>query len=230
MAGSVAETFKNGQQAPERARAIVEPRASTRRRRQQPLVVAGVLLVLGCALAFAAASEHVANQQEVLVVTQPLAVGQVLTSADLGTVKVSVGGGLRAIPQAEEATVLGRSLSVPLVTGALLNTSEVGATSSVASSSDEVAVGLKAGAFPPDLAQGDRVQVVPVSSTDSVSGTGTVASGSPVTATVVAVEPASADSGSPTVFSLLVSKGNADEVAALAAAGQASLVQVGVGS
>ena len=60
--------------------------------------------------------------------------------------------------------------------------------------------------------------------------TRTVTSGSPVAATVVAVEPASADSGSPTVFSLLVSKGDADEVASLAAAGEASLVQVGAGS
>lgn len=195
-----------------------------------PLVALGVLLVVGCALAFAVTSEHVASQQEVLVVTQPLAAGQVLTSSDLGAAKVSTTSNLRAIPQAQEATVLGRSVSVPLVGGALLTTSEVGATASVASGSDVVAVGLKAGAFPPDLGQSNRVQVVPVSSSDSGGGTGTVVSGSPVTATVVGVQPASADSGSPTVFSLLVSKGDADEVAALAAAGQASLVQVGVGS
>jgi hypothetical protein len=34
-------------------------------------------------------------------------------------------------------------------------------------------------------------------------------------------------SGAPTVFSLQVSKGDADEVASLAAAGQASLVELG---
>ena len=125
--------------------------------------------------------------------------------------------------------MIGRSVAVPLVAGALLTTSELGATSPVASGSDVVAVGLKAGAFPPDLAPGDRVQVVPVSSSDSGSGTGNLTSGSPVAATVVAVEPASADTGSPTVFSLLVSKGDADEVASFAAAGEASLVQVGAG-
>jgi hypothetical protein len=230
MAGTVAGNLRNGQRAPDRARAAVGPTPSTRRRRQPPLVAVGVLLVLGCALAFTVASEHMRSQQEVLVVTQPLGAGQVLTSADLGTAEVSTGGGLQAIPEVREASVLGRSVSVPMVRGALLTTTEVGATASVASGSDVVAMGLKAGGFPPDLGQGDRVQVVPVSSSDSGSGTGSVGSGSPVSATVVAVQPASADSGSPTVFSLLISKGNADEVAALAAAGQASLVQVGVGS
>jgi hypothetical protein len=93
-----------------------------------------------------------------------------------------------------------------------------------------VAVGLKAGSYPPDLAPGDRVQVIPVTSSSSGSGTGTLTSGSPVGATVLAVEVASAESDNPTVFSLQVSTGDADEVASLAAAGEASLVEVGAGS
>jgi hypothetical protein len=229
MATTATETRGNGQRAPERARTAATRNPGAGRRRQLPLVVVGVLLVLGGALAFADASVHLGSRQEVLVVTQPLAAGQVLTSGDLGTAKVSTGSGLQAIPLTQESTVLGRSVAVPLVAGALLTTSEVGSTTPVASGSDVVAVGLKAGAFPPDLAPGVRVQVVPVSSSDS-GGAGTVTSGSPVSATVMAVEAASADSGSPTVFSLLVSKGDADEVASLAAAGEASLVQVGAGS
>ena len=230
MATTATETRGNGQRAPERARTPAGRAPGAGRRRQAPLVVVGVLLVLGGALAFADASVHLGSRQEVLVVTQPLAAGQVLTSGDLGAAKVSTGSGLQAIPLTQESTVLGRSVAVPLVAGALLTNSEVGSTAPVASGSDVVAVGLKAGAFPPDLAPGDRVQVVPVSSSASGIGTGTATSGSPVSATVVAVEPASANSGSPTVFSLLVSKGDADEVASLAAAGEASLVQVGAGS
>jgi hypothetical protein len=102
----------------------------------------------------------------------------------------------------------------------------VGPAPPVGSGSDEVAVGLKAGAFPPDLAPGDRVQVVPVAST-SGGGTGSMASGSPVDATVLAVDAAPPGSGSPTVFSLQVASGDADEVASLAAAGEASLIEVG---
>ena len=54
-------------------------------------------------------------------------------------------------------------------------------------------------------------------------------SGSPVGAIVLAIEPASADSDSPTVFSLQVSTSDAGEVASLAAAGQASLIELGAG-
>jgi hypothetical protein len=198
------------------------------RRRQLPLVVIGVFLVLGCALAFTDASLHLGSREEVLVVDQPLAAGQVLTSADLRAVRVSTGSGLQVIPVADEASVVGRQVAVPLLAGGLLTNSEVGSASPVGSGSDVVAVGLKAGAYPPALAPGDRVQVVPVTSTSSGGGaSGT--SGSPVAATVLAVDVGSADSNNPTVFSLQVSKSDADEVAALAAAGQASLVQLGVG-
>jgi hypothetical protein len=47
---------------------------------------------------------------------------------------------------------------------------------------------------------------------------------------VVGVDPAPANTDGPTVFSLQVLKGDASEVAELAAAGQASLVQLGAGS
>ena len=218
----------NGQRASEGARP-----AGTRtsgRHRQLPLVVVGVLLVVGCALAFTDASLHLGSREEVLVVAQPLGAGQVLTTGDLRAVRVSTGGGLNAVLVGEESSVLGRRTSVPLVAGAVLTTAEVGNAPPVGPGSDVVAVGLKAGSYPPDLAPGDRVQVVPVASSSSGSDTGTVTSGSPVGATVLAVEPASADSDNPTVFSLQVSTSDADEVASLAAAGQASLIEVGAGS
>jgi hypothetical protein len=221
-------TRRNGQRASEGARP-----GSTRtsgRHRQLPLVVVGVLLVVGCALVFTDASLHLGSREEVLVVAQPLDAGQVLTTGDLRAVRVSTGGGLDAVLVGEESSVLGRRASVPLVAGAVLTTAEVGNAPPVGSGSDVVAVGLKAGSYPPDLAPGDRVQVVPVASSSSGSDTGTVTSGSPVGATVLAVEPASADSDNPTVFSLQVSTSDADEVASLAAAGQASLIEVGAGS
>lgn len=227
MAISTARTSTNGQQAPDGAR-TARPRPASGRRRQTPLVVVGVLLVLGCALAFTDASAHLGSRQEVLVVAQPLADGQVLTTADLRSARVTTDGGLDAIPSGEESTVVGRAVAVPLVAGALLTSGEVGSASPVGSGSDVVAVALKAGGFPPDLAPGNRVQVVPVVSS-SGSTSGASSAGSPVAATVLAVEAAPADSDSGTVFSLQVATGDADEVAGLAAAGQAALVQLGAG-
>jgi hypothetical protein len=228
MSITTPRTSTDGHQASNGARpATARPRPAGRRR-QVPLVVVGVLLVVGCALAFTDASLHLGSREEVLVVTQPLAAGQVLTPGDLRAAKVSTGSGLAPVPVTEESSVVGRSVAVPLVAGALLTSGEVGAASPVGSGSDVVALALKAGSFPPDLAAGDRVQVVPVSSPSS-SGGASNSAGSPVAATVLAVEAASAASGGPTVISLQVSTGDADEVASLAAANQASLVQVGAG-
>jgi hypothetical protein len=190
-------------------------------------VVVGVLLVIGGALAFADASLHLGSREEVLVVSEPLAAGQVITSSDLETVRVSTGTGLQVVSAGDEASVVGAPVAVPLVAGSLLTRAEVGTTAPVASGSDVVAVGLKAGQYPPDLAPGDRVQVVPVTSPSSSSLT---PAGSPVSATVLAVDVASVESDSPTVFSLQVSRRDADEVAALAAANEASLIQLGSGA
>ncbi len=226
MPSTTAPTRTNGTKAPSTARPAGVRARPAARRRQLPLVVVGVLLVIGGALAFADASLHLGSREEVLVVSEPLAAGQVITSSDLETVRVSTGTGLQVVPAGDEASVVGSSVAVPLVAGALLTRAEVGPTAPVASGSDVVAVGLKAGQYPPDLTPGDRVRVVPVSSPSSSS---TTLTGSPVSATVLAVDVASVESDSPTVFSLQVSTSDADEVAALAAANEASLIQVGSG-
>jgi len=227
MPSMTAPTRTNGSQAPSGARPAAARARPAARRRQLPLVVVGVLLVIGGALAFADASLHLGSREEVLVVSEPLAAGQVITSSDLETVRVSTGTDLQVIPVGDEASVVGSPVAVPLVAGALLTRAELGSTAPVASGSDVVAVGLKAGQYPPDLAPGDRVRVVPVTSPSSSSLTVT---GSPVSATVLAVDVASVESDSPTVFSLEVSRGDADEVAALAAANEASLIQLGSGA
>jgi SAF domain len=229
MATTATTARTNGQRAGEQPRP-----GRTRgvgRHRQLPLVIIGVLLVLGCALAFTDASLHLGSREEVLVVARPVAAGQVVTGEDLRAARVSTGSGLDVVGSGQEATVVGRSAAVPLMTGSLLTATEVGSAPPVSSGFDVVAVGLKSGAYPPDLAPGDRVQIVPVASTSSGgTGTSSVTSGSPVGATVLSIEAASTDSDTPTVFSLQVSTSDADEVASLAAAGQASLVEVGAGS
>src|ERR1700678_1789020 len=124
MTTTAPATRSSGQRASEGAR----PR-STRtsgRHRQFPLVVVGVLLVLGCALAFTDASLHLGSREEVLVVAQPVAVGQVLSSTDLRAARVSTGSGLDVVLSGQEATVVGRRTAVALVAGSLLTASEVG--------------------------------------------------------------------------------------------------------
>ena len=224
MATTTTAPTTNGRRADGRARPAG---ARGGRRRQLPLVVVGVLLVLGCALAFADASLHLGSREEVLVLAQPVAAGQVLLAGDLRSARVSTGSGLAVVPVDQEEGVVGRRAAVALVAGALLTTSEVGAVPPVGAAFDEVAVGLKPGAYPPDVAPGDRVQVVPVASSSAGSSTAGVTSGSPIAATVLAVDAAPADTSNPTVLSLQVAKRDAGEVASLAAAGQASVIEVG---
>jgi hypothetical protein len=79
MSSMTATTRTNGRQAPAGARPAGTRGRPAARRRQVPLVVVGVLLVIGGALTFADASLHLGSREEVLVVSQPLATGQVLT-------------------------------------------------------------------------------------------------------------------------------------------------------
>jgi hypothetical protein len=193
-------------------------------RRQVPLVVVGVLLVLGCALVFAEVSLRAGKGRElVLVTSRPLAAGQTVSAGDLRSVAVSTGSDLQVILTGQAGSVVGRPVAVPLAAGALLTFGELGAA---VPSGDVVAVGLKPGGYPPDLTAGDRVQVVPVTPT-STSGSGSA--GGTVTAVVLSVQAGSDTSGGPTVFSLQVSANSAARVARLAAAGDASLVQIGAG-
>ncbi len=212
---------------PARPRRGAVPGRRAGRRRQVPLVVVGVLLVVGCALGFTDAWVSLAGHEDVLVVAQPLTAGEILQAADLRAVRVSTGAGIQVVPAAGEQGVVGRPVALALVAGALLTPGDIGSGASVGAGADVVAVALKAGLFPPGLAPGDRVQVVPVV---TVSSSTQSASGSPVDAVVLGVETAAVGSGGPTVFSLEVSKTEADGVASLAAAGEVSLVQLGAKS
>ena len=225
---TTAPTRSNGRSASGAGRPAVERAGVTGRRRQLPLVVVGVLLVVGCALVFAEVSLHSARGEDVLVVSEPLAPGTIVTPADLRTVRLSAPSGVATVPAGDMQAVVGQPAAVALSPGTVLTRGDVGAGAGVAAGSDVVAVALKPGAYPPDLAAGDRVKVVPVTSSSGSGSTATTGTG-PVTATVLAVEAPSATSGSPAVLSLQVARSDAATVASLAAAGEVALVEEGSG-
>ncbi|MGH8996475.1 MAG: SAF domain-containing protein [Acidimicrobiales bacterium] len=231
MATTAAPTHTNGRQASEVARPGIERAAPGRRHRQLPLVVVGVVLVVGCALAFLDVSLRTGGSAEVLVVSQPVAAGQVVSAGDLRAVRLSAPGGVSTVPASEAQAVVGEPAAVALAAGSVLTRSDVGSGTGVGAGSDEVAVALKPGSYPPDLAPGDRVDVVPVASSSGTGGSGvgagTSTTGSPVPATVLSAEAPSATSGSPAVISLEVGRSDAAQVAWLSAAGEVALVEVG---
>lgn len=225
-------TSSNGKGALASLRQRPAPPRPVGRRRQVPWIVGGVLLVVGCALAFGVASLRVAQGEEVLAVAQPVAAGQVVQAGDLRVVRVSPASGLDPVPSSNEAGILGRPAAVALVPGTLLTAADLGAPPPAAGS-DVVALALKAGAYPPSLGAGERVEVIPVvGGAGTTSGSATPVSGqlNPVRAIVVSVDQAPQGSSADAVVSLQVAPSDAAEVASLAAAGQAALVVVPSGS
>ena len=204
-------------------------RSPIQRRRQVPWIVAGVLLVVGCALAFGVASVRAAQGVQVLAVARSVPAGQVVQPDDLRAVKVTPTAGLDPVRAASESSVVGRPATVGLVAGTLLTGADVGAVSPGAHG-DVVAAALKAGAYPPSLGAGEVVDVVPVVSSSS-SGTGPVsASSGSIRALVVSIDSTPASSSAAAVISLQVNPSDSGQVAALAAAGEIALVELPSGS
>jgi hypothetical protein len=213
--------------APLRAKTAMSPVA---RRRQVPWIVAGVVLVVGCALAFGLASLRATGGEEVLAVAVPVPAGQPVSASDLRVVRVSPAAGLQPVAAGAEATMVGRPAAVALVPGTLLTGADVGAPSAAAAGTAVVAMALKAGAYSPSLGPGDQVEVVPVATSTSGAASPLAGQLRPVAAVVMGVEAAPSGSSADAVVSLQVDPADAAEVAQLGAAGQAVLVQLPAGS
>ena len=230
---SVTETVSsNGKGALAGVRPRPAPPSGLGRRRQVPWIVGGVLLVVGCALAFGVASLRAQRGEEVLAVARAVAAGQVVHASDLRVAKVSASSGLDPVPAAAEAGLLGRPAAVGLVAGTLLTPADLGSPPPGAAGSDVVALALKAGAYPPSLGAGERVEVVPVAGSAGTSSGPGALSGQlgAVRGIVVALSQAPAGSSAQAVVSLEVAPSHAAEVVSLAAAGEAALVVVPSGS
>ena len=190
-------------------------------------MVAGVVLVVGFALAFATVSVRLGGSRQVLVAARGVPAGHRLVAGDLRSVQLSGPGAAGWLPATAQASVLGRTTAVPLVGGAPLTTAELGSASALSAGTDVVAVALKAGQYPPALAPGDRVGVVATGPpTDGSQATRAAAGSSapPVAATVTGVDAATASTGGVTVVSLQVGDADAAALARLGAAGQVALV------
>ena len=198
------------------------------RHRQMPWIVAGVLLVVGCALAFGVASVRASHGEQVLAVARSGPAGHVVQPGDLRVVKVTPTAGLDPVLAVSQSSALGRPAAVALVAGTLLTPADLGTPSG--GSGDVVAVALKAGAYPPSLGPGGRVDVVPVVGGLSSGSAPVSGQNGSIGAVVLSVDATPAGSSADAVVSLQVNPADADEVAALAAAGQIALVELPSGS
>ena len=203
------------------------------RRRSVPLAAGGVVLVVACALVFAEGWLQAGNRQPVLALAQPVAAGQVITSADLEVVRVSAAGPVSLVPASRQSEVVGSMAAVSMPAGSLLAGSDIGTPPPV-KGQVRLGVALKPGQYPPDLAAGQDVDVLATPSSaasGSSSGSGSASAALPVgEAVVLSVSLASVSSSSgETVVEIQLPADAMPQVAAANSAGQIALAAIPAG-
>lgn len=146
----------------ERRRTDAVRLAPARRRFHVPTLLTGVLLVVGCALAFGVLAQQLTDTRAVLVLARPVARGAVLSDADLGVAQVPGDTAVRVLHTEDRDRLLGRTLLLSLPAGTAVTTDLVAAgTIDVGPTSRTVGLLLEPGGYPTSsLAQGDTVSVV----------------------------------------------------------------------
>ena len=120
-----------------------------------------VLLVALGGLGSAWAVSTVRATGDYLAVARPVAIGSPLTEADLATVQMAGGQGLKPIPAADRAKILGRYAAVALVPGSLLTSEQLTDKPLLGPGRQQVSLGLKPSQVPArKLRPGDAVLLV----------------------------------------------------------------------
>ena len=212
---------KNGSATP--APPLVRTPLPTRQRRGGWTAL-GAVMVVGLGLCFGYLYSTAGSKEPVVVLTAPVAVGEVIDRSDLSTVDVA--GDITAIAGANLESVIGQRAAVALLPGTLLQRSMVTDADPIPAGMAQVGVAVKGGQLPADgLAPGDRVQVLRLPG--QVAGAGDP--GKPVivvkVATVFAAHPDEVQPGT-TLLTLLVPADVAPAVAAASAVGAAAVVKV----
>jgi SAF domain len=211
---------------PARATAQGQPdgqlRGLPRRRRPAMIALAAALIGAGI-LASAALYNRENHQVSVVMVTASVPVGQVITSADIGTTSIAAGPGLQTIPARQLSQVVGLVAATSLRPGTLLAPSEVTSKLAPGPGQDLVPVAIKPSGLPASgLTPGDQVLVVATPAATGGAGTAPVLT-QPVPAVVEAVNTVTDQNGFD-VVDLLVTSGSGPAVAEQAATGQIALV------
>ncbi len=174
------------------------------------------LSALGAVVLFSSAADRVA----VIGIDRNVEVGQKLTEADLREVSIAGGGGLRSISADDAGSVVGRTATVRLLAGSLLNPDQIADGPTLPEGTVIAGAVLKGGQYPVGLAIGDTVDVIETTTPDASGAGQPVVRG---TATVIDI--AEPDDGqSQMLVSLAVPADSATAVSAAGAAGRLSLV------
>ncbi|MBR7827828.1 hypothetical protein KDK95_16025 [Actinospica sp. MGRD01-02] len=202
--------------APGASRLAVAPRKRTR-----PFLAVGAVLVLAGAGAFAVAYSHLGGRTSVIELRSAVTAGQVISLSDLRSAQVAADSSVPLIPVSDASKVIGHRAGVSLPAGTLLSAADLGSGSIPAAGQALVALEVKPGSYPSQLAAGATVAVAPVTASGQ-SGTSIEVASLP-TATVLSVAAAANSSGDVEV-SLQAVQSAAGQIAAIPADGAELIV------
>jgi len=195
-----------------------------RRRRSTPHMLLGAVLVVVCGLAFAVTALRVDPRTPVLALAASVSAGQVLTDADLTVVRIVPDPALGVLREAQRASVVGRTVRLPLAARSLLSEEVLGPAAWPPKGESLIAVSVKAGRIPAGVSAGAQVLVLVVPGASATGGTD-ASRGEVQRAPATVVSVAAADASGASVVSLLMS--SADAVRIAGAAGEVALVVQG---
>jgi hypothetical protein len=195
--------------------------APARRPWHVPTLLGGVLLVVGCALAFGVLAQHLTDHRAVVVLGRPVDRGTVLSDGDLAVAQISSDASIRTVPAEQRRRLLGRSLLATLPAGSVVTEDLVAAGAiDVGPGSRMIGLLLEPGGYPTSsLAAGDAVSVI------DTSGRGAVLDDHAV---VVSVE-ATVDGAATRLVSIVVDQASAPAITAAAAQDRVGLLLHGGG-
>ena len=184
------------------------------RRRTRPFLAIGAVLALAGAGAFALAYSHLGGRTSVIELKSSVTAGQVITVDDLRSVQVAADSSVPLIPVSDASQVIGHVAGVSLPAGTLVSLADLGSGSVPAAGQALVALEVKPGAFPSQLAPGAMVAVATVTAASQSASAVSVAA--LPTATVLSVTAAANSSGDMEV-SLQAATAAAGQIAAIPA-------------
>lgn len=179
------------------------------------------MLALAGAGAFAVAYTHLGGRTSVIELRSAVTAGQVISVSDLRSVQVAADSSVPLIPVSDAAKVIGHRAGMSLPAGTLLSAADLGGTSVPVAGQALVALEVKPGSYPSQVAAGASVAVAPVTATGQSASPVEVAS--LPTATVLSITPASNSSGDMEV-SLQASPSAAGQIASIPADGAQLIV------
>lgn len=141
------------------------------RQRRWSVAVAGLLVMLGAALAFAVLWMNAGDREPVLAVARAVPAGQEISGRDLAVVRVAADPSVQVIPSSRREEVVGRTAGVDLVPGALLTTGQLGQPTGAEPGEAVVGVALTESQLPVSLRPGDKVAVVDTGAGGGRAGT-----------------------------------------------------------